>query len=352
MSAAPLRQPLVSVVMPVYNAQRYVGEAVASIIQQTLPDWELICIDDGSSDGSQQLLQWLAAQDVRIRVVRQVNAGFVAALNHGCSLARGPLICRMDADDIALPDRLQRQVEHMRRHPECTVVGGAILEIDAQGTPLGVQRLAAEHADIVHDLLHRRTGHFHPTTLIRSEALEAVGGYRAAYQWVEDHDLWLRLAHRGQLANLPQPVLCYRQHADSVCWQRAAQQRQLMNQLLREAYAVRGQEAPESVMLHAAPVRQAAGPGKWARRAAKGGYARSCWKHLRQLHRSDAHWTYKLRMTLEVGLRLAGRLGRNGWDRCWGSPPCHIAVPDLSAWRARAVREVSLPTDAAAARAA
>ncbi|MEZ6148769.1 MAG: glycosyltransferase [Pirellulaceae bacterium] len=310
-----VHDPLISVVMPVYNADKYLVPAVASIIEQTSRDWELICVNDGSTDTSRQILEWFAEQDNRIRVVNQSNLGIVAALNGGCAIARAPLICRMDADDIAMPDRLERQAQTMRRQPNCTVVGGAIVEIDADGEPLNLSRLPSEHDAIVDNLLHRRTGHFHPTTMIRAEALEAVGGYRSKYQWVEDHDLWLRLAQRGSLTNLAEPVLCYRQHAGSVCWQRAAQQRQLMNDLLREAYAARGLETPASVISANDAPRSAAGPGKWARIAAKGGFARGCWKQLRNLHRSDAPWSYKARMTAEALLRLAIKRGR---DWCVG----------------------------------
>lgn len=330
-----VHDPLISIVMPVYNAEPYLVEAIASIIEQTSRDWELICVNDGSTDNSRQLLEWFAEQDNRIRVINQDNLGIVAALNGGCAIARAPLICRMDADDIALPDRLQRQSQFLRRHPNCTVVGGAIIEIDAAGDPLGVSRLPSEHAAIVEQLLQRGTGHFHPTTMIRAEALEAVGGYRRKYQWVEDHDLWLRLAQRGVLANMAEPVLCYRQHASSVCWQRAAQQRQLMNELLREAYAARGQQAPPTVLLDSAPPRSAAGPGKWARIAAKGGFTRSCWKQLRQLHRSDAPWSYKTRMTLEALLRLSCRRTYDALATLCGRPPAKILIPRFSDWQQR-----------------
>jgi GT2 family glycosyltransferase len=325
--------PLISIVMPVYNAEKYVARAVASIIEQTSRDWELICINDGSTDRSRQILEWFAQQDNRIRVVNQANVGIVGALNGGCAIAQAPLICRMDADDIALPDRLQMQSQHMRRHPECTAVGGAIVEIDADDEPLNVSRLPAEHAAIVDNLLHRRTGLFHPTTLIRAEALEAVGGYRRKYQWIEDHDLWLRLAQRGNLANLHAPVLCYRQHAASVCWQRATQQRELMNDLLREAYAARGLEVPSSVICTTEAARSAAGPGKWARIAAKGGFSRSCWKQLRNLQQSDAPRSYKLRMTLEAVLRLALRRSLNVWSGLRGQAADRIEVPSFPQWQ-------------------
>lgn len=310
-----MHAPLVSVVMPVYNGKGYLVDAVASIIGQTLSDWELICVDDGSTDQSGDVLDWFADQDRRIRVVHQANSGIVDALNQGLSLARAPLICRMDCDDVAMLNRLERQAIYMRHHAQSTVVGSAILEIDHAGDPLCVSSLPAEHEDILDRLLHRRTGHFHPTTMIRAAALEAVGGYRRQYQWVEDHDLWLRLAQRGTLANLPDTLLCYRQHAGSVCWQKSAQQRELMDQLLQEAYAARGRAVPQEVLLATSPNRTPAGPGKWARAAARGGYSSSTWKHLTELWNTNADWQYKTRMSLEVGLRLSVSQVRNFWNR-------------------------------------
>ncbi len=298
-------EPLVSVVMPVYNAGRFLADAVNSIRKQTFGDWEMICVNDGSTDGSGQVLDEFAARDARIRIVHQANAGIVGALNRGCELACGPLICRMDGDDIAMPDRMEKQLAYLRSSPNCVAVGGSILEIDVDGDPLCCSRLATDHTDIENNLLHRRTGLFHPTAMIRTEAMHAVGGYRAAYQWVEDHDLWLRLAQRGQLANIEEVVLCYRQHASSVCWQRSAQQRELMNRLLAEAYALRNLELPEQLLQTNLTVRAAAGPGKWARAAAKGGFPRSVAKHLKQLAMNQGtSRRYLLRMTIESSLRL------------------------------------------------
>ncbi|MCA9134507.1 MAG: glycosyltransferase [Planctomycetales bacterium] len=296
--------PLISIVMPVYNGERYLVDSLASLLTQTLTDWELICVNDGSTDHTPALLDWFCSQDSRIRVVHQHNQGLVPALNAGCAEVTAPLLCRMDCDDIAFPDRLEKQAQFMRRNPTCVVVGGSVLEIDEDGEPLNVACLPQGHTEIVDNLLHRRTGHFHPSTMIRSEAMEAVGGYRQQYEWVEDHDLWLRLAQRGTLANLPDVVLCYRQHASSVCWRHSGQQRERVNQLLREAYAARGREAPSEVLLTHTPPRSPAGPGKWARLAARGGYPRSVAKHLGQLLRSDARWSYKTRMCLEATLRL------------------------------------------------
>lgn len=334
-----MAQPLISVVMPVYNGQHYLVDAVASIVEQSLPDWEMICVNDGSTDQSGQILDWFATQDSRIRVIHQANAGIVAALNRGCAAARAPLICRMDCDDLAVADRLEKQATYMRENPTCCVLGGAILEIDVDGDPLNVSRLPGTHEDILENLLNRKTGHFHPTTIIRSEALEAVGGYRQQYQWVEDHDLWLRLAQRGQLANSREVVLCYRQHASSICWQRTNDRRELMNQLLTEAYRARGLQVPAQVLLTRTINRTVAGPGKWARAAARGGYPRSVWKHLTQLMRSDRANAYKMRMTGEALLRLA--IGRV--RRLLDSQPPPV-VPRFPTWQERSGRLSSAAT--------
>jgi glycosyltransferase involved in cell wall biosynthesis len=328
------RNPLISIVLPVYNARDYLLDSVASIIEQSHRDWELICINDGSTDGSGNLLDWLAQQDARIQVIHQPNTGIVEALNRGCSLASAPLICRMDADDIAMPSRLQQQATYLRNHPTCIVVGSAILEVDAESDPLRISRLATEHDRILDDLLHRRTGHFHPTTMFRAEAFEAVGGYRTAFQWVEDHDLWLRLAQRGKLANLPEVLLCYRQHATSVCWQRSAQQRNLMNELLKDAYRARGADMPESLIVESTRTRSEAGPGKWARAASKGGYPRSVYKHLQLLFKSKARPAYKARMAAEAMSRLA-------INYPWRLLSTAVRVPTFAAWHARAANELS-----------
>ena len=168
--------PRVAIVMPVYNGRRYLVDAVASIIEQSFTDWQLICVNDGSSDGSGELLDWFAGHDSRIRVLHQDNAGIVAALNNGIAATASPLVCRMDCDDIALPNRLKQQTNYLQQHPDCVVVGGAILEIDADDDPLHVSWLPMEHEVILNNLLHRHTGHFHPTTMIRASHLKAVAG--------------------------------------------------------------------------------------------------------------------------------------------------------------------------------
>lgn len=322
--------PAISVVMPIYNGQDYLIDAIASVVEQSFEQWEMICVNDGSSDQSPEILNWFRRQDSRIRVVHQSNAGIVEALNLGCRLSQAPLILRMDSDDIAMPNRMEIQLAYMQSHPDCVVCGGAIQEMDACGDPLGVEVLPSSHREIITNLLHRRTGHFHPTTLIRSDALRRENGYRSRFQWVEDHELWLRISRHGKLANLSEVVLWYRQHAASVCWQRATQQRELMNELLRQAYREREMPVPEGVILEQTIQRTQAGPGKWARAASRRGYATTAFKHLRRLNQGNDSWAYKLRMNCEVFMRLGARAVSGGL-----AEGQHHQVPRFDDWHSK-----------------
>ena len=206
----------ISVLMPVYNAQRYVAQAVASILQQTFRDFEFLIVDDGSTDRSLKILQAYAAQDSRITLVSRPNTGYVRALNELLAMARGEFIARMDADDIALPDRFARQVEFLRHHPQVLCVGGAQDWIDGAGRFLLHHPEAETDAEIQALALVGHTPMNHPSVMLRRQALVDIGGYDEDLCPSEDLDIWLKLGERGQLANLPDTVLQYRQHDQSV----------------------------------------------------------------------------------------------------------------------------------------
>lgn len=321
-----MQQPAVSVVLPVYNAGKHLVAAIGSIVDQTFQDWELICVNDGSTDESPLVLDWFANRDARVRVIHQENGGVVSAANRGHQIARADLICRMDADDIAMPNRLSHQVDFMNNHPDHVAISGSILEIDIDSEPLGLQTLATDHETIVQRLLNRETGLFQPASIMRADAFRKVGGYRREYQWIEDHDLWLRLSQVGLLGNTNELVLCYRQHASSGTWQKSNRQRDLMTQLLHEAYAQRDLPGTER-KLSTPPSRSCAGPGKWARKAIRGGYPRTALKHLRELWKADGLTWYTLRMFAEVGLRLPAAASSNR------RIPSAIRVPSFDKWR-------------------
>lgn len=321
-----MNKPAVSVVLPVYNAGKHLVSAIGSIVDQSFQDWELICVNDGSTDQSPLILDWFANRDPRIHVIHQENAGVVSAANRCHQIARADLICRMDADDIAMPDRLSHQVDFMDNHSEHVAISGSILEIDVDSEPLGLQTLASNHETIVQRLLNRETGLFQPASIMRADAFRKVGGYRRKYQWIEDHDLWLRLSQVGRLGNTKELVLFYRQHTSSGTWQKSNRQRDLMTELLREAYAQRNLPDMKRT-ISTPPSRSGAGPGKWARKAIRGGYPRTAWKHLRKLWKEDGLTWYTLRMFAEVGLRLPAAASSNL------RIPTNILVPSLNKWK-------------------
>jgi GT2 family glycosyltransferase len=204
--------PQISVVLPVYNSDAYLRAAVASIVSQSFGDFELLAIDGGSADESMRILAEFAQGDARIRIVRQSGRGLVAALNEGIALARGAFVARMDADDISLPERFARQVEFLRRNPDIAVVGSAMTLIDAAGQPVRDIVYPQEPAEVAR-ALERGSALAHPAVMMRRDAVQRAGGYRAVFEFSEDYDLWLRLSEQSLLANLPDKLLLYRHHA-------------------------------------------------------------------------------------------------------------------------------------------
>jgi glycosyltransferase involved in cell wall biosynthesis len=204
--------PRVSVVIPAYNAEDYLSEALDSVITQTYRDIEIVVVDDGSSDRTSGILERYSRLDDRMIVHRQPNGGVVAALNRGVALARGEFIARMDADDIALPHRLERQVGFLDDHPAVAVVGGAVILVNDKNEEF--HRVAPPASDaLIKAMLQDNSTMVHPAVLIRRDVMRALGGYRAVVEYAEDYDLWLRIAERHELANLQEPVLRYRIHA-------------------------------------------------------------------------------------------------------------------------------------------
>ena len=240
--------PRVSVVMPVYNAERYLREAVESILNQTFTDFEFIIIDDGSTDGSLKILREYADKDPRIRLISRENRGITPTLNEGIDLARGEYIARMDADDVSLPERFARQMAYMEEHPECVVCGSYIDKIDPYGVLIKAEDRPLDHDAIESRLLEEGTGGIicHPVAMIRKTALVEAGKYRAEYVNSQDLDLWLRLARLGHLANIPHVLLQYRQHPASISVRNSAKQRYFLDCIMKEAYSERGLSIPVS----------------------------------------------------------------------------------------------------------
>jgi glycosyltransferase involved in cell wall biosynthesis len=212
-----LDAPAISVCMPVYNAKEHLAEAVDSILNQTRGDFEFLIIDDGSTDGSAEVLKRYASSDPRIRLFSQPNKGLVTTLNKLIDQARGEFLARMDADDIALPERFERQVDYLRAHPDYVLVGSRVLLIDPEGDPLCDWCTLEDQNAIDSGFLQCERGTLisHPAVMMRRDAVLAIGKYRP-FEVIEDVDLFLRLSEYGRITNLPDVLLKYRMHNGNI----------------------------------------------------------------------------------------------------------------------------------------
>ncbi len=208
--------PTIDVVIPVFNGARTVESAMASIQAQTLRDIRILVVNDGSTDETPAILERLAAADRRVVLLHRANGGIVDALNAGLAACRAELVARHDADDLAVPDRLERQVEWLRRHPGCSAVSGSVIHIDEAGRELG-PKVALSPPDLADPTAYPQLEPYliHPFLMMRRAAVEAVGGYRHVFH-AEDTDLYWRLQETGQLANMPDLLGFYRIHGQSV----------------------------------------------------------------------------------------------------------------------------------------
>jgi glycosyltransferase involved in cell wall biosynthesis len=193
--------------MAVHNGGPWVGDAVASILAQTAHDLELIVIDDGSTDTTAAVLA--AVADARLRVERRARAGLTCSLNRAVALARAPLLARLDADDVALPERLARQRAFLDAHPDVGLLGTGAREVDAQGRPVRTVTMPLGDGAIRRALI-RSNPFVHSSVLLRRDALERAGGYDESLPVAQDYDLWMRMSRVTGLANLADALVIRR----------------------------------------------------------------------------------------------------------------------------------------------
>ena len=210
--------PRVSVVMPVYNSQKYLAEAIDSILAQTFSDLELIIVDDGSADSTASIVRAYAQRDSRIRFMQLArNMGIADARNHGIAAASGEFATMMDGDDISLPQRLEKQVGFLRANPAIGVVGVCGRAVNEDLAPLYDFRLPQRHACIAFDMFVG-IGLIYTTIMLRLATLKALGGYEAGRRAGEERELAWRLLFEGRqrFANLPDQLLLYRRHSSGI----------------------------------------------------------------------------------------------------------------------------------------
>ncbi len=225
--------PRVSVVMAVYNGERYLRGAVDSILAQTLSDLEFIIVDDGSTDETARILD--AYADPRIvRLRNETNIGLTRSLNRGLAAARGTYIARQDADDVSLRDRLARQAAFLEANSACGVVGSTTLWTDDEGSEIQLWRQPLDNDDLQHTLV-RYCPLIHGSTMYRLSAAQEIGGYNEALRTGQDYDFWLRMSETWDMACLPEVLYHYRWHPAMASQARQPEQARNATAARREA---------------------------------------------------------------------------------------------------------------------
>lgn len=224
-----ISHPIVSIVMPVFNSGAFLAEAIYSILNQTFRDFELIALNDGSTDNSLSILNNIAAEDRRLRVIHgESNTGLVSRLNQGIALSNGKYIARMDSDDVAMPNRLQTQYNFLEANPSVCIVGSAY----ERTSDNSVMRCPYTHNEILTFALSE-CPFAHPTVMIRKETLLTLNTWYDANEFpAEDYDLWTRLLRVGHGANIGEVLLKYRVHQGQISSQKSTEQKKAVARII------------------------------------------------------------------------------------------------------------------------
>ncbi len=206
---------LVSVLVPLFNSEEYIKDAIESVLNQSYENFELLVIDDGSTDKSAEIVSQF--KDSRIKLHRRNHSGLIDGLNYGLAVAKGEVIARFDNDDICLEGRLKNQISFLKGHPDVGVVAGGAYLIDETGKIRKSISMPEHHDDISHCLESFFNPIIHPAVVIRKDILSSLGGYGKRFQAAEDYDLWLRLLRKGiKFHNLPYPIIKLRKHSKNM----------------------------------------------------------------------------------------------------------------------------------------
>lgn len=210
-----MSKPLISVVMSVYNTRAFVGLAIQSILNQTCRDFEFLITDDGSTDGSAEVIDEFAAGDDRIRVFHQTNTGLTVALNHMIADSHGEYIARMDADDLSHPLRFEKQSQYLMENPSCGLVGTGSLDIDEKSRAIEGYILPDDHGFLVRRLERGLNVYKHGSIMLKKTVLMTLDGpYR--FRYGQDFDLYLRLSHNTKLGMFQDVLFLCRAHGDAI----------------------------------------------------------------------------------------------------------------------------------------
>lgn len=228
----------VSVIMSVYNAEKYLKVAIDSILDQTYSNFELILINDYSSDDSEAIMKQYQAEDPRIIILEnEENIGLTKSLNRGLALARGEYVARMDADDISVPERFEKQVKFLDEHPDYSFVSCIAQYIDENGKPEQM-RLFPETNEEIYDMMPKVDAVMHPGVMFRREDIAQIGNYCEDFRVVQDYDLWFRgMAAGYKFYNIQEPLVLFRRN-DSYNTRKSKAYRMVDYQVRKKGYRI------------------------------------------------------------------------------------------------------------------
>ena len=251
-----MSNPRISVILPAYNATQYIEQAIESILNQTFADFELIILNDGSTDNTPEIIKRYADADKRIVFVdNKVNQGLIAVLNQGLDMARGEFIARMDSDDISLPQRFEKQVAYLEAHPDVGVLGTLIQGFGKFNLP-GIQIPVVTALDLLKDSYVA-----HPSVMIRKSILDKYNlRYNPDYKHCEDLELWSRMIFLTKIHNIMEVLLMYRITGNNISTQNWEYQQNLSKQIrngLRRRLAAAGKTQLDDFGFNSAPIMSA-----------------------------------------------------------------------------------------------
>jgi glycosyltransferase involved in cell wall biosynthesis len=209
--------PPITVLMATYNDERFIGEAITSVLSQTMPDFEFFIIDDASTDRTPSIVSRYMRHDNRICLIRnKENLGLTKSLNIGLKRARGEYVARMDGDDLCESHRLERQIAFVSNHPEVLLLGSGCKEIDDTGRCIKVHRYPVDHSGLVRRLERQQAFFAHSSAFYKTSVVRQLGGYRLRFKRAQDWDLWLRLCEKGKVSSISTPLVRIRKHQNQI----------------------------------------------------------------------------------------------------------------------------------------
>jgi glycosyltransferase involved in cell wall biosynthesis len=206
--------PKISVILPVYNGEKYLKEAIESVLGQTYADFECLVIDDGSTDVSADIIKCYS--DPRLIYIHKDHSGLIDTLNLGLNESKGELIARFDSDDLCEPDRFEEQIKYFEENPECMLAGSYAIEIDKDSIVTGMLDYVPTDARSIRKYSILHNPFIHPSVMMRKSIFNSTDGYRNSFLHSEDYELWTRVIYKNICANIPKRLIRYRMHGNQV----------------------------------------------------------------------------------------------------------------------------------------